>query len=67
LRVRLRAGARKVRAKVNGRRVFARKGRGGVRVRLPAGTRAQTRVVVKARTIAGRRVTRRHLYDGCGP
>jgi hypothetical protein len=35
-------------------------------VRLPAGTRARTTVVVKARTSAGRRVTRRHMYRGCG-
>jgi len=66
LRMRLPAGVRAISATVNGRRVVARRARGGVRVRLPAGTRAQTTVVVKARTSAGRRVTRRHTYRGCG-
>jgi len=67
LRVRLPSGSRRIRASVNGRRVSARKARGGVRVRLPGGTRARTTVVVNARSKAGRRVTRRHAYRGCGP
>ena len=66
LRVRFPAGVRRISATVNGRRASARKARGGVRVRVPAGTRARTTVVIRGRTRTGRLVTRRHAYRGCG-
>ncbi len=67
LRARLPAGARRIRATVNGRPVRTRRTRRGVRVRLPAGTRARTTVVITARTRTGRRVTRRRTFRGCRP
>ena len=66
LLVRLPRGARRVTATVNGRRAAVRRARGGVRVRVPATTRARTSVVVRARTAAGKRVTRRRTARGCG-
>ena len=66
LRVRLPAGLHELSAKVNGRRAAVRATRGGVRVRLPKGTRARTTVVVKGYTRAGRAVTRRRSSAGCG-
>jgi poly(hydroxyalkanoate) depolymerase family esterase len=65
LLVRLPAGVRGAGATVNGRRATARKTRGGVRVRLPAGTRARTTIVVRARAGAGRHVMRRRTSRGC--
>jgi poly(hydroxyalkanoate) depolymerase family esterase len=56
-------GARHVRARVNGRHAAVRRGR----VRLPATHRTRTRVVVRGRTAAGKRLTRRRAYAGCGP
>lgn len=64
--VRLPAGARRIAATVDGRRTSVRRTRRGVRVRLPAGTRARTTVVVRALTRAGRPVMRRYTYRGCG-
>jgi poly(hydroxyalkanoate) depolymerase family esterase len=66
LRVRLPAGVLGVSATVDGRRTSTRRTLGGVWVRLPAGTRARTTVVVRARTRACRKVTRRYTYRGCG-
>jgi poly(hydroxyalkanoate) depolymerase family esterase len=66
LLIRLPADVSTASATVNGRRAFARKTRAGVRVRLPAGDRARTTVVVTARTRAGRRLARHYTYRGCG-
>lgn len=58
---------RAARATVNGRRVGRRVKSGRIRVTLPAGPRARTTVVIRARTRSGRLVLRVHRYRGCGP
>jgi poly(hydroxyalkanoate) depolymerase family esterase len=59
LTLRLPAGTRGIRATVNGRRAAVRVAHGRVRVRLPTTRRARTTVVVRGRTRAGHKVTRR--------
>ncbi len=60
-------GSRAVSVTLNGRPVSARRVRGRLRVQLPATRRTKTVVTVRARTRAGKRVTRRHAYKRCGP
>jgi poly(hydroxyalkanoate) depolymerase family esterase len=66
LTLRLPAGARRVRATVNGRRASIRASRGRVRVRLAATSRSRTSVIVRGRTAKGTSFTRRHTIRGCG-
>jgi poly(hydroxyalkanoate) depolymerase family esterase len=66
LTVRLPAGANGLRATVNGHAAAVRIVHGRARVRLPATRRTRTTVVVRGRTRAGSRFTRRHAYRGCG-
>lgn len=66
LTVRFAGRAATARATVNGRAAKARVVHGRVQVRLPAGPRARTSIVLRGRTAAGRAVTRRVRYGGCG-
>lgn len=64
--VRLPTGSRVRRVLVDGRRVRFRRSGSAVRVRLPATTRPRAKVVVTARSKAGRSVTRRRTVARCG-
>jgi hypothetical protein len=66
LRLPARARVKTFRATVNGRRATVKVAHRRVRVRLPATRRTRTTVVVRGRTGAGSRFTRRHTYHGCG-
>jgi poly(hydroxyalkanoate) depolymerase family esterase len=59
-------GADSARAKVNGKRARVRLTKRGARVRLPAGLRSRTKVVVRGRTAGGERYERRVKAMGCG-
>ena len=59
LTLRLPAGAKAIRATVNGRRAKVRLAGRRVRVRLPASTQARSTVVVRGRTKSGRSFSRR--------
>jgi poly(hydroxyalkanoate) depolymerase family esterase len=60
------AGAKAVRATVNGRRATIRVSHRRVRVRLSPTSRSRTTVVIRGRSGTGKRFTGRHTYRGCG-
>jgi poly(hydroxyalkanoate) depolymerase family esterase len=66
LTLRLPAGAKRVRATVNGRHAGLRVEHRRLHIRLAASRRARTAIVVRGRTPAGRRFVRRRIYAGCG-
>lgn len=64
--LRVPAGAKSVRAAVNGRRAKVRVAHRRARVRLPSIRASRTTVVIRGHTTRGKRFVRRHGFPACG-